>query len=105
MDGHEEYILYVISKFLDLNWLGKHFQYEVTYEGYGKEHDEWLFRDSLLEDLGLESLLDYENDFYTVEDTQGQSSIQMKSGPEQRAEDLLRRDKKTCSGTYSDSKN
>ena len=61
VDGEEEY---AIKKFLDLNWLGKHFQYKVTYEGYGKEHDEWLFRDDLLEDLGEESLLDFEEDFY-----------------------------------------
>jgi len=37
IDGQEEYM---IKKFLDSNWLGKHFQYKVTYEGYGKEHDE-----------------------------------------------------------------
>ena len=55
---------YVIRKFLDSNWLGKHFQYKVTYEGYGKEHDEWLFRDDLLEVLGPESLLDFKRDFY-----------------------------------------
>ena len=61
VDGEEEY---AIQKFLDLNWLGKHFQYKVTYEGYGKEHNEGLFRDDLLEDLGKESLLDFENDFY-----------------------------------------
>ena len=55
---------YVVRKFLDSNWLRKHFQYKVTYEGYGKEHDEWLFRDNLLEDLGPESLLDFEEDFF-----------------------------------------
>ena len=55
---------YVIRKFLDSNWLGKHFQYKVTYEGYGKEHNEWLFRDDLLEDLGPESLLNFEEDFF-----------------------------------------
>ena len=42
----------------------EHFQYKVTYEGYGKEHDEWLFRDDLLEDLGAESLEDYKKEFY-----------------------------------------
>ena len=61
VDGEEEY---VIKKFLDSNWLGKHFQYKVTYDRYGKEHDEWLFRDDLLEDLGEESLLDFEKEFY-----------------------------------------
>ena len=61
VNGHEEY---VIKKFLNSNWLGKHFQYKVTYDGYGKEHDEWLFRDNLLEDLGVESLEDYEKEFY-----------------------------------------
>ena len=61
VDRHEEY---VIKKILDSNWLGKHFQYKVTYDGYGKEHDEWLFRDDLLEDLGAESLEDYEREFY-----------------------------------------
>ena len=61
VDGHEEY---VIKKILDSNWLGKHFQYKVTYDGYAKEHDEWLFRDDLLEDLGVESLEDYEREFY-----------------------------------------
>ena len=61
VDGHEEY---VIKKILDSNWLGKHFQYKVTYDGYGKEHDEWLFRDDMLEDLSAESLEDYEKEFY-----------------------------------------
>ena len=61
IDGHKEY---VIKKILNSNWLGKHFQYKVTYDGYGKEHDEWLFRDDLLEDLGVESLEDYEKEFY-----------------------------------------
>ena len=61
VDGHKEYI---IKKFLNSNWLGTHFQYKVTYDGYGKEHDEWLFRDDLLEDLGAESLEDYEKEFY-----------------------------------------
>ena len=55
---------YVIQKFLDSNWLGKHFQYKVCYGGYGKEHDEWLFRDDLLEDLGEESLQDFKKEFY-----------------------------------------
>ena len=45
-------------------WCMKHFQYKVTYDGYGKEHDEWLFRDDMLEDLGAESLEDYEKEFY-----------------------------------------
>lgn len=44
--------------------MGKHFQYKVRYDGYGKEHDEWLFRDNLLEDLGEESLEDFEKEFY-----------------------------------------
>ena len=61
IDSHKEY---VIKKILDSNWLGKHFQYKVTYDGYGKEHDKWLFRDDLLEDLGAESLEDYEEDYY-----------------------------------------
>ena len=61
VDGHEEY---VIKRILNSNWLGKHFQYKVTYNGYGKEHDEWLFRDDLLEDLGVESLEDYKKEFY-----------------------------------------
>ena len=61
VDSHEEY---VIKKILDSNWLGKHFQYKVTYNQYGKEHDEWLFRDDLLEDLGAESLEDYKKEFY-----------------------------------------
>ena len=61
VDGHKEYM---IKKFLNSNWLGQHFQYKVWYNGYGKEHDEWLFRDNLLEDLGEESLVDYEGEFY-----------------------------------------
>lgn len=61
VNGHEEY---TIKKFLNSNWLGKHFQYKVTYNSYGKEHDEWLFRDDMLEDLGEESLADYEKEFY-----------------------------------------
>jgi hypothetical protein len=45
------------------NWLGKHFQYKIWYEGYGKEHDKWQFRDDLLEDLG-ETLFNLEKEFY-----------------------------------------
>jgi hypothetical protein len=40
VDDHEEYI---IGRFIDAIWYGRHFQYKVTYEGYSKEHDEWLF--------------------------------------------------------------
>ena len=61
VDDHEEY---TIKKFIDLNWYGKHFQYKVRYDGYSKNHDEWLFRDNLLEDLGEESLKDFEKEFY-----------------------------------------
>src|SRR5258706_15515 len=66
VDGQDEY---TIKRFLDSNWFGKHFQYKVTYDGYGKEHDEWLFRDDLLEDLGAESLDDYESQFYAKHPT------------------------------------
>ena len=48
-----------------MNWFGKHFQYKVQYDGYGKEHDKWQFRDDLLEDLGSESLKDYDGEFYS----------------------------------------
>ena len=61
VNGHKEY---AIKRIKESNWLGKHFQYKVEYEGYGKEHDEWLFRDDLLEDLGEESLQDFEDKFY-----------------------------------------
>jgi hypothetical protein len=61
VDGAEQY---EIDKILDSNWLGKHFQYKVTYKGYGKEHDEWQFRDDLLEDLGKESLKELETGYY-----------------------------------------
>jgi hypothetical protein len=60
VEGHNEYI---VEKILASNWLGKHFQYKIHYEGYGKEHDEWQFRDNLLEDLG-ETLLNMEKEFY-----------------------------------------
>jgi len=56
---------YEIEKILDSNWMGKHFQYKVTYKGYGKEHDEWQFRDDLLEDMGKEALHQLEAAFYT----------------------------------------
>jgi len=66
VDGHEEYI---VERIKESNWMGKHFQYKVKYKGYGKEHDEWLFRDDLLEDLGEESLLDFEDEFYAKHPT------------------------------------
>ena len=62
VEGHEEYI---IDWIIDSNWLGKHFQYKVAYQGYGKEHNEWQFRDDLLEDLGKESL-EFEKEFYQM---------------------------------------
>jgi hypothetical protein len=61
VDGHEEYTL---DKFIASNWSNGQFQYKVTWKGYGKESDEWLFRDNLLEDLGKESLADFEKEFY-----------------------------------------
>jgi len=59
--GHQEY---EIESIIDLNFLGRHLKYKVTYSGYGKEHDEWQFRDDLLEDLGQEALYDLEKVFY-----------------------------------------
>jgi len=53
-----------VEKIIDSNWYYGYLQFKVKYKGYGKEHDEWLFRDDLLEDLGEESLLDYEKEFY-----------------------------------------
>ena len=61
VDDHEEY---TIKKFINSNWYGNHFQYKVRYEGYSKDHNEWLFRDDRLEDLGDESLKDFEEEFY-----------------------------------------
>ena len=61
VDDHKEY---TIKKFINSNWYGKHFQYKVRYDGYSKNHDEWLFRDDLLEDLGGESLKDFKMEFY-----------------------------------------
>ena len=63
IDGHEEY---EIERILDANWYNKHFQYKVTYRGYGKEHDEWQFRDDLLEDMGKDALMDMEAAFYAA---------------------------------------
>ena len=61
VDNHKEY---TIKKFIDSNWYGKHFQYKVRYDGYTKDHDEWIFCDDLLEDLGDESLKDFKKEFY-----------------------------------------
>ena len=66
MDDHEEY---TIKKIVDSNWYGNHFQYKVHYNGYSKDHDEWLFRDDLLEDLGQESLTDFEEEYYSEHPT------------------------------------
>jgi hypothetical protein len=54
---------------IDSNWYGKHFQYKVRWKGYNKEHDEWIFRDDLEEDLGQEGLAEYEGDFFKVNPT------------------------------------
>jgi hypothetical protein len=61
VDGHEEY---TIEKFIASNWLDGNFQYKVSWKGYGKESDEWVYRENLLEDLGEESLHDFEREFY-----------------------------------------
>jgi len=62
VDGHQEY---EIERIINSNWLNnKHFQFKVTYKGYGKEHDEWQFRDDLLEDLGQDTLYELTKDFY-----------------------------------------
>jgi len=61
VEGHQEY---KVKSIINLNFLGRHLQYKVTYVGYGKEHNEWQFRDDLLEDLGWEALYDLEKIFY-----------------------------------------
>ena len=61
IDEHPEY---TIGRLVDSNWYRKYFQYKVHYDGYSKDHDEWLFRDDLLEDLGQESLDDFEKEYY-----------------------------------------
>jgi transposase InsO family protein len=66
IEGHKEY---EIDRFLDSNWYGKHFQYKVRWKGYDKEHDEWIFRDDLEEDLGQEGLARYEGDFFEISPT------------------------------------
>jgi hypothetical protein len=55
---------YEIEEIIDSNWYYGHLQYKVKYKGYGKEHDEWQFRDDLLEDLGEGSLKEHEQSFY-----------------------------------------
>jgi hypothetical protein len=61
VDRHEEY---TIEKFIASNWLNGNFQYKVSWKGYGKESDEWVYRENLLEDLREESLHDFEREFY-----------------------------------------
>jgi hypothetical protein len=66
VEGHKEY---EIDRFLDSNWYGRHFQYKVRWKGYDKEHDEWIFRDDLEEDLGQEGLAEYKRDFFKISPT------------------------------------
>ena len=61
VEGHQEY---EIKSIINSNFSNRHFQYKVTYKGYGKEHDEWQFRDNLLEDLGHNTLYKLEKEFY-----------------------------------------
>ena len=53
-----------MEKIIASNWYYNHLQYKIRYQGYGKEHDEWQFRDDLLGDLGEETLADFKKDFY-----------------------------------------
>ena len=55
---------YEVERLIDSNWYYGHLQYKVRYKGYGKEHDEWQFRDDLLEDLGEETLKEYQDKFH-----------------------------------------
>ncbi len=58
---------HVIDRLVNACWTnGKTpwFQYRVHYKGEDKSMDEWQFRDDLLEDLGAESLMDFEEEFY-----------------------------------------
>jgi len=61
VEGHQEY---EVKRIINSNWFNKHFQYKVTYKGYGKEHDEWQFRDDLVEDLDKDMLHALEKDYY-----------------------------------------
>ena len=55
---------YEVEQIIDSNWYYGHLQYKVKYRGYDKEHDEWQFRDDLLEDMGEKELKEYEDSFY-----------------------------------------
>ena len=55
---------YKVEKLINSNWYYGHLQYKVRYKGYGKEHNEWQFRDNLLEDLGEETLEEYQKEFH-----------------------------------------
>ena len=55
---------YEVEQFVDSNWYYRHLQYKIKYKGYGKEHDEWQFRDDLLEDLGEEALKELQERFH-----------------------------------------
>jgi len=55
---------YEVEKIIDSNWYHGHLQYKVSYKGYDKEHDEWQFRDDLLEDMDKDTLEDLEKIFY-----------------------------------------
>jgi len=61
VEGHQEY---KIEWIINSNWYNKHFQYKVTYKGYGKEHNKWQFRDNLIEDLDRSILHELERDYY-----------------------------------------
>ena len=53
-----------VEKIIDSNWYYRHLQYKIKYKGYGKEHDEWQFRDDLVEDMGQEALKELEIPFF-----------------------------------------
>ena len=55
---------YEVEQFVDSNWYYGHLQYKVKYRGYGKEHDEWQFKDDLLEDLGEGTLRELQEKFH-----------------------------------------
>ena len=55
---------YEVEQFVDSNWYYGHLQYKVKYKGYGKEHNEWQFKDNLLEDLGEGTLRELQEEFH-----------------------------------------
>ena len=59
---------YVIEKYIDMQWFQNRFQFKISWEGFGEEHDTWETADDIDSSEGPQLLQEGDEDFNLEED-------------------------------------